>query len=58
METTKPKRPQNWLENLRSKQQAAAKPGSAAAGAHAVLYVFHEGYTNAVRRPVRFADLL
>lgn len=37
------------------RQTVGGKDGAAP---HSVLYCFHEGYTNAVRRPVRMADLL
>lgn len=59
----------NWLDQLRE-QKLARRAGGAGKGGAAgdspgkkakglpVLYVFHEGYTNAVKRPVKIEDLL
>ena len=57
-----------WLDQLRDRQyaertaaaSAAAPNGGFAAGAarFPVLYKFHEGYTNAVKRPVLMTELL
>jgi chromosome transmission fidelity protein 18 len=61
-----PRKQGNWLDALREKRTArpvAAGHGEGP-GAHAsrdkfpVLYRFHEGVTNAVKRPVLMSDLL
>lgn len=52
-----------WLDQL--KEQRLAKAGSVGGGGEGgggqpkfpVLYKFHEGYTNAVKRPVLMRDL-
>lgn len=66
-----PKRPGSWLDQMRDRQRAQRGGGGSAAtgsgddgggrsGAAAmpVLYKFHEGYTNAVKRPIRMTELL
>lgn len=60
-----------WLDQLkeqRLQKQAASRARGAGGGADGnspgkkgklpVLYVFHEGYTNAVKRPLKIQDLL
>lgn len=52
-----------WLDKLKEQKQAQATAADGGAGAtgrrrFSVLYKFHEGYTNAVKRPVLMRDLL
>ena len=65
----KPARKRNWLEQLKDSAKETAtvtctQGGTVTAGKKAraedtaVLYKFHEGYTNAVRKPVKIHDLL
>ena len=63
-----PVRKINWLESLRAnhfkQNRSGAKSGRQENGGakpnteHPVLYKFHEGYTNAVKRPVVMSELL
>ena len=61
----KPARKRNWLEQLKDKDTTftCTQGGTVTANKKskaedmAVLYKFHEGYTNAVRKPVRIFDL-
>lgn len=60
-------RPGTWLDQMRDKQREARVASATAAcvaaggvgpGLMPVLYKFHEGYTNAVKRPVQMNELL
>jgi len=63
----KVQRPGTWLDQMKERQHAQRAARAAAASASSgkigpgqmpVLYKFHEGYTNAVKRPVRMGELL
>ncbi|KAK9810822.1 hypothetical protein WJX73_010031 [Symbiochloris irregularis] len=67
----KPAKKMHWLGQLRQKheqklsmacqhnrQRGSGEAGGQEGAAAPVLYKFHEGYTNAVKRPVRMKDLL
>ncbi|RMZ52707.1 hypothetical protein APUTEX25_000826 [Auxenochlorella protothecoides] len=57
----KPQRSMSWLDGLKERKRPMGRQtvgGKDGAAPHSVLYCFHEGYTNAVRRPVRMAHLL
>ena len=64
---TRPLRKRNWLEQLKDRESSKDATFTCTQGGTtkksraedmAVLYKFHEGYTNAVRKPVKIDDLL
>lgn len=55
-------RKRNWLDDLRSKETTRVSNPGVTSKKHraedmAVLYKFHEGYTNAVKKPVKISQL-
>lgn len=58
---TKTLRKRNWLDQLKSKNKKVSDTGVVSkkhrAEDMAVLYKFHEGYTNAVKKPVKISQL-
>jgi chromosome transmission fidelity protein 18 len=62
----KPRRKRNWLEQLKDKESTRDKTFICTQGGTKksraedtpVLYKFHEGYTNAVKKPVKMLDLM
>lgn len=64
---SRPARKRNWLDQLKDKEASKGTTLTSTQGVvtkkpraedTAVLYKFHEGYTNAVRKPVKIHDLL
>jgi chromosome transmission fidelity protein 18 len=64
---SRPARKRNWLDQLKDREASKESTLTSTQGVvtkkpraedMAVLYKFHEGYTNAVRKPVKIHDLL